>query len=644
MGAIPGARYKRELGAWNLPASWASCVGLRGRFRTQLEVGPKLSEWAWNERRNRVEPVMRIRDALHSLAGDPYLDRIEEGTHLKLFPYQRVDTEFLVTNKRALLANPPGLGKTGVTIRTLQLLRERGDNPFPAIIVCPNSLKFTVWKDGFAQWAPEVTVAVVDGSAATRRKTLKEKADVYIINWDSVRLHSNLAPYGTIHLTDAERTPKELNALGHRTVIMDEAHRLKDPRAKQTRATWAIAHQAVYRYALTGTPATNDIGDLWSLLHCIEPDWFPARTKFLDLYAQMSHGYWGGAQVVGINPATRDELFSLVDPLMRRVPKEAALPQLPPKLPVQYRHTPMTTGQQKAYDQMRDMMVAQLNEILVAPNPLSKLTRLMQFAAASAELSEVKTRVVLNEFRVTLTEEDILTIKAKYGDDIVGSEDQMMSAIRDHFNGSTKRRARFLIEDRWFEPDQVVQMYSEVEEEYQDVLLTDPSSKVDDMMDLLDEMGDEPLVVAAVSRRLIELAAKRLDKHKISHGLITGAQTPLERQAAVNLFQDGKIRVILLTLGAGAEGITLTRANTMLFMQESYSEVQNAQAEDRVHRIGSEGHAEVRIIKQVTPNSVEENKILVLQDKRARLEDIVRDRETLLKLLGEPAAPKGRGR
>jgi len=147
-------------------------------------------------------------------------------------------------------------------------------------------------------------------------------------------------------------------------------------------------------------------------------------------------------------------------------------------------------------------------------------------------------------------------------------------------------------------------------------------------------MGDEPLVVAAVSRQLIELAAKRLEKHKISYGLVTGAQSALERQGAVKDFQEGRTRVILLTLGAGAEGITLTRANTMLFMQRSYSEVQNMQGEDRIHRIGSEHHAEVRIIEQITPGTVEENRIDLLRGKQWRMEDVMRDAEALKKLLG----------
>jgi SNF2 family DNA or RNA helicase len=555
---IPGASYKKDLGVWAAPLTWATCMVLRGVFKDDLTIGDELQAWAWKERAQKIVPAMKLRDALHAdITYGPSLDWIERNQQLKLFPYQRVDVDFLATNERAVLANPMGLGKTPVAIRTLQLMRDLNMNPFPALIICPNSLKYTVWEEDFKKWAPEVTVQVVDGTAVKRRKQLEAGAMVYVLNWDAVRLHSRIAPYGDIALTDKDREEKELNSLGHRSIVFDEAHKLSNPKAKWTRACWYVAHQAVYRFALTGTPVRDNIGDLWSILHTIEPDWFRAKTKFLDRYAQFSYNYFGGNEVIGINPVNRSELFCIIDPIMRRIPKEAALPQLPPKLPVQYRHTPMSAKQAKAYAQMRELMIAQLNEILVAVDPLSKLTRLLQFAAASAEV-----------------------------DDEGGLH------------------------------------------------LSDPSGKVDDLIDLLEEMGDEPLVVAAVSRQLIELAAKRLEKHKISYGLVTGAQSALERQGAVKDFQEGRTRVILLTLGAGAEGITLTRANTMLFMQRSYSEVQNMQGEDRIHRIGSEHHAEVRIIEQITPGTVEENRIDLLRGKQWRMEDVMRDAEALKKLLG----------
>jgi SNF2 family DNA or RNA helicase len=570
MTQVPGARFKD--GRWVAPRTWATCVMLRGLFGSKLTVGSALGAWAWHERQKRLDPATALRDVLSltSVTDLPpetvsdlewmlkELHAIEEGATLKLYDYQVVDVAFLVVNRRALLANEPGLGKTGVVIRAMQLLHRMGQTPFPALITCPNSLKRTVWAKELERWAPELTVSVIDGGAAARRQAIEIGANVSVINWESLRLHSRLAKYGQTELTEGEEKPKELNALRPHTVVFDEAHRGKEPHAKQTRAAWALAETAKYRVAMTGTPVANTLADLWPLLHLVEPTWFPAKTRFMNRYAVQTPNFYGGNTVLGIRPDTRDELFSVVNPLMRRVPKTAALPQLPPKLPIQYRETPMGAKQAKAYRQMEDHMIAMLEsgELLAAPNPLSQLTRLQQFAAASAEL----------------------------------------------------------VDDQ--------------------VHLTNPSSKVDDLVDLLEEMGEAPLVVAAVSRQLIELAAERLAKDGISFGLVTGAQSTHERQVAVDRFQGGQARVILLTLGAGAEGLTLTRADTMLFMQQSYSVIQNKQAEDRIHRIGSEVHQSVRIIVQVTPGTVEERRLEVLAGKEERIQEVVRDAEVLAKLLG----------
>lgn len=479
---------------------------------------------------------------------------------MKLLGYQRSGVAFLVKARRAILADPPGTGKTAQLIRTLQVLREKGDDPFPALVVCPNSLKTSTWSREMLTWAPEIVTQVVDGNAGQRRKQLAAEADCYILNWEGVRLHSRLAPYGTIAMTEKEKLPKELNEIGFRTVICDEAHKMGDPTTAQTRSVWAVLQGAEFRYLATGTPVNKNIGSLWALLHGVEEDWFPAKTKYLDYFAETSIGIFGNFEVHGLKPTTSEQFFKIVDPLMRRIPKEAALPHLPPVLPVQIRHTAMGAKQKKAYDEMQRDMIAQLNDLLVAPNPLSQLTRLKQFAAAHGEVDEA---------------------------------------------GKLRLAA--------------------------------PSAKVDDLSELVEEMGDEPLVVAAVSRQLIELASERLKKMKVGHGLITGAQSQFERDQAIQRFQHDKDRVVMLTLGAGAEGITLTRSRTMLFMQESDSEIQNAQARDRVHRIGSERHDAIRIIKQITPGTVEERQEELLATKKMRMEEVVRDRETLAKLLGAAA-------
>jgi SNF2 family DNA or RNA helicase len=448
---------------------------------------------------------------------------------------------------------------------------------FPALVVCPNGVKY-VWEREFARWWPEVRVQVVTGGAVARRKQLlaPDEADVFVINYESVRLHSRLAPYGSIALQrccvceptlDEKEYPqrkcewcrRELNEVPYQTVIVDEAHRMKDPKSKQTRAVWSIMHgkQVRSRFGMTGTPIANNLADLWAIMHGVSPTEFPTKTKFVDRYVLKGYSFFGGMEILGVNPVTRDELFKILDPRTRRLPKEVILPQLPPKvysvMPVE-----MSARQAKAYRQMEKHMVSELEDgILIAKNPLVKVGRLMQFASAYAEIDE---------------------------------------------EGN--------------------------------IQLSEPSNKIDALVELLDDLGDEPLVVFSASKQLIKLAAARLDRLKVTYGLATGDQTVEQRQRAVDRFQSGDVRCVLGTIDAAGEGLTMTRTRHLCFLQRHWSALKNKQAEDRAHRIGSEIHDRIEIIDIISLDTVEQRQRERLGDKLARLEEVVRDREMLALLLG----------
>jgi SNF2 family DNA or RNA helicase len=124
-----------------------------------------------------------------------------------------------------------------------------------------------------------------------------------------------------------------------------------------------------------------------------------------------------------------------------------------------------------------------------------------------------------------------------------------------------------------------------------------------------------------------------MTKKGIQHGLITGAQDEDERQRAIDDFQSGRIKWILFTAQAGGVGVTLTAARRLVMLQRPWSLVDYKQAMDRVHRIGSEVHDSVIITDYVTEGTIEERVIQVLDRKSDNFEEVVRDREQLLKAL-----------
>jgi SNF2 family DNA or RNA helicase len=465
-----------------------------------------------------------------------------------------------------LLGNDQGTGKTISCQTALRNL----EGALPALVVCPNSVK-RVWEQEALKWLPGCTVYVIGGGAAGRLKMLKaalaDPTAVIVINYEGLRSHSKLAPYGSIRLKrcadcggqdDAVKPaqchvhPKELNGTGViKSVVLDEAQALKDAKSQQTRACWAVCHDpsVTRRIAMTGTPIANHVGDLWAIMHAVAPDEYPVRSAFLDRYAQMSWNSFGGLDIVGIRQDNAAEFFSFFDARYRRVTKAQAAPWLPDKYR-SVRYAPLPTKMRKAYDEMADQLITRFDDgtITFAPNTLAQTTRLLQVASA-------------------------------YGTS---------------------------------EPDGSYHM-------------VEPSPKIDVLMELLEEMEGRPLVACALSKQLINLASKRLEKAGIPHGLITGDVHELDRRRNLDQFQAGKLRALLVTIGAGGVGLTMTAADTILFLQRSWSLIQNLQMEDRVHRIGSEIHDAIHVIDVVAPDTVEEWQIARVHAKLLRLEEIRRD-------------------
>lgn len=483
---------------------------------------------------------------------------------------------------------------TAQAIRGIAKLYERGEDVFPVLVICPNTLKKN-WEREFALWWPGIRVQVIGGTAVQRRKQFAAYTDpqegdpqphVLVMNWESLRTHSRLERYGSISLarcpacggengkvseTRCEVHKRELNEIDFKSVIADEIHRSKEPKSKQTRALWSASGDAQIRFALTGTPIANNVVDLWPILHWLEPKEWPSKTRWIDRMVDVMLNTFGGMLVLGIKPHMRNEFYQGVNPRMRRMLKAVVLPWLP-EVTVERRDVEMSTKQKKAYNDMRDFMIAELEggEALSAPSVLTQTIRLLQLASSYATLETDPTTGV-----VTTT-------------------------------------------------------------------LVEPSCKIDALMDDIThgDFGEDSIAVTAVSRQLIELLSARLTKAGIAHGLITGKQNADERQQAVDDFQGGKIKWILFTAQAGGVGITLTAARRLIRLQRPWSLVDDKQVNDRVHRIGSEIHDNIIITDYVTAGTAEERVREVLEGKADSFEQVVNDKAQLLKMLKDEKAAK----
>lgn len=581
---VAGARWDPETKVWRTSATWTAAVQLRGVFGDALTLGQSLITYLWQLREAWVDKALQLRQQIEPDPGFTFEQ--DPGDHL--YPYQEAGVQFALTAGSGIIADEMGTGKTITLIALLSALYD--STALPALVICPNSVKYH-WAAALERFAPHTRPFVLDKSLPAKRKTLREATAtpnaVVIVNIESVRLFSRLAPYGSVRLKRCRDCDprhgdeglstsrcdvhlKELNNVDFKLVILDEAHRVKDPKAQQTRAIWHVMHQdsVKFRWALTGTPIANHPGDLWSILHAIAPTEYPTKSKWLERYGLMAWNSFGGLEVVGIRPDTRDEFFKQLDPRFRRVLKAVVLPQLPPKIR-STRYVEMSTAQARMYREMESGLITRTpdGQLLVASTQLAAHTRLLQLSSSSVKITK-------------------------------------------------------------HDPDDITSW---------EVTLVEPSPKIDALEEILDELGilsqsydGPPVLVAAEHKQLINLAAKRLDKLGVRYALVTGDVSPYDRQKALDALRARTIRVLMFTNKAGGVGMDMSTSDTLINIQRSYSLVDERQKEDRNHRIGSEIHECVRIIDVVTRDSVEESQIKALHEKLERLEEITRDRAALL--------------
>jgi SWI/SNF-related matrix-associated actin-dependent regulator 1 of chromatin subfamily A len=112
---------------------------------------------------------------------------------------------------------------------------------------------------------------------------------------------------------------------------------------------------------------------------------------------------------------------------------------------------------------------------------------------------------------------------------------------------------------------------------------TDHSSKLDATVDLILENTGK-IVVFFQFRKSVFALCRRLDKLGIKYIQAVGGMKEDVSDLAAQ-FQEDDSKVFIATLDTGGEGLTLTKASTIVFGEKHWNPAKQKQAEDRVHRI-----------------------------------------------------------
>ncbi|TXH53631.1 MAG: DEAD/DEAH box helicase [Desulfurellales bacterium] len=224
----------------------------------------------------------------------------------ELYQYQLAAIETIIEHRRVILGMQPGMGKTAIMQAVAADAAARGEK---SLVIVPPTLRL-MWQREFETDYPELAVASVTVGAAGEFP----EADVILMS-DSL--------IGKRFDDIVEWMPN--------AVFVDEAHRMKSPDAKRTKALIAACDRmedAIVVVA-TGTLANNHAGDVYSPLRATGSDNAKAVSygdkwhNFLDVWC-ITEMAWKKRVVVGCEDpeGLRDKL---VTTCMINIPRDEVL-------------------------------------------------------------------------------------------------------------------------------------------------------------------------------------------------------------------------------------------------------------------------------------------------------------------------------
>ena len=205
-----------------------------------------------------------------------------------------------------ILADEMGLGKTIQVIALL--LDEKAENGGTSLVVCPASLVYN-WENEFARFAPELKVMTAAGNQTEREEMFAscetEHPDVIITSYDLLK-----------------RDILWYHEKKFRFEIIDEAQYIKNFSTQAAKSVKAVS--AGTRFALTGTPIENHLGELWSIFDFLMPGFLFTFQKFKRVFEMPI--------VRDQDPNALVQLKKLTGPFILRRLKKDVLKELPEKL------------------------------------------------------------------------------------------------------------------------------------------------------------------------------------------------------------------------------------------------------------------------------------------------------------------------
>lgn len=551
---IPGGRWEPTEKLWHYPLDMEVARDIRDLARAHgaiVRVEPELAQWAKIER-NRYSSLIKPDDLqtdqsqMLPRCRQTYPDLIKAMAEK---PWQIPGAQFIAGQRRVLLADEPGLGKT---IQVLASVIENDVNGL-ILVIAPKTAVTAVWPEQIAQWlGTDERVFVISGSVAPAERSVLLTAAanraargerVWILAGPNyLRIKADLDDKGN-YARDAKgakvirvvgEARPEIFSMTFAAVIVDESHESLAV-SKGDKKKWSAQRRGLgalhlepnaMQIAMSGTPFRGKTEYAWGTLNWIAPDKY---TSIWNWYRRhygvvQANGGFGAAIAKGDKILDEKKFFTELKSYMVRRTKAEVAPWLPPKFYAGTRLDPADTESPVAvWLPMSDRQTKQYNQI--EKDALLTLSELVEINVNGTLAEMTRFKQVANSCLTATT------------------LDKAMPVI--------------------------------------------PSNKLDWIVDFLKERkeaGTKVIVASQFTQFLVMLSAF-LRHEGLGHYLFTGMTKDADRAKIRREFQGDGEQFILLNTKSGGMSLTLDEADDVVICDQTWIPDDQTQVEDRAHRI-----------------------------------------------------------
>ncbi|KAH9180252.1 hypothetical protein EDB89DRAFT_1900197 [Lactarius sanguifluus] len=445
----------------------------------------------------------------------------------------------------------------------------------PSLIICPPTLT--------GHWYYEIlNLSCLSGTLANVNGLVPKlkKHDIVITSYEVVR--------------NEVTTLEEFN---WHYCILDEGHVIKNAKTKLTKAVKCI--RANHRLILSGTPIQNNVLELWSLFDFLMPGFLGSESSFNERFGKpilsnrdgKSKNSEAGLRYISAALAL-EALHKQVLPFLLRRLKEDVLNDLPPKI-IQDYFCELSEMQKHLYDDFSKSQARLTAEDAVRHAKSGEQQHIFQSLQYLRKLCN-------HPAMVLKTDEEVIGVLKR-----VGQKPDKANLF--DINHAPKLLAlRQLLIDCGIGGTPALANTSDlVKSELADA---EPASSTSGAF------SQHRVLIFCQMKQMLDIVENVLfKKHmpSVTYMRLDGSTDINKRHAVVQTFNsDPSIDCLLLTTHVGGLGLTLTGADTVIFVEHDWNPMKDLQAMDRAHRIGQK--KVVNVYRLITKGTLEE-KIMGLQ-------------------------------